>query len=198
MSAPSFAQLFRRSRYSRFDPSENDKRNQERLEVFAVAAVGFALEHDTQFKKNFLKEFVGLEEDVENYKVSIQAADCIDLELKNLDKNILVAIEFKVEAGLADHQNPWLDARKFDDNSLQFWCGVKNGKNGYGYQLGQKDYDNAFESSKGKDFLEDEKSVLMLPDNSIKRSAWVDKRFRRYAKHLAKVIPAKERWKYGR
>jgi hypothetical protein len=57
---------------------------------------------------------------------------------------------------------------------------------------------NAFESSKGKDFLEDEKSVLMLPDNSIKRSAWVDKRFRRYAKHLAKVIPAKERWKYGR
>ena len=57
---------------------------------------------------------------------------------------------------------------------------------------------NAFESSKGKDFLEDNKAALMLPDNSTKRSAWVDKRFRRYAKHLAKVIPAKERWKFGR
>ena len=57
---------------------------------------------------------------------------------------------------------------------------------------------NAFESVKGIDFLEDKKMALMLPGNSIERSALVDKKFHRYAKHLAKVIPAKERWRFGR
>ena len=56
---------------------------------------------------------------------------------------------------------------------------------------------NAFESVKGKDFLEDKNLALMLPDNSSERSAQVDKIFHRYAKHLAKVIPAKERWRFG-
>ncbi len=137
MSAPSFAQLFRRSRYSRFGPSGEDEQNQQRLEIFAVAAVGFALRHDIQFKKNFLKKFAGIEEEVEKYKLSLQDAHCADLALKNDDRRILVVFEFKVGASLENHQNPWFGTRKPDDNALPFWSEAKDDKNGYGYELGK-------------------------------------------------------------
>jgi hypothetical protein len=140
MSDPSFAQLFRRSRYSRSGPLGNGEQDQERREIFAVAAVGFALKHDAQFKKIFLKKFAGIDEGTENYEPSLQPADCIDLELKNRDKGILVAIEFKVGAKLQDHQNPWKDGKKPEDESLPFWNVTDKGK-GYGYQLRQKNYE---------------------------------------------------------
>ena len=140
MSDPSFAQLFRRSRYTRFGPSREDEQNQQRLEIFAVAAVGFVLRHDVQFKKNFLKKFAGIKEDAEKYKWSLQDAHCADLTLKSDDKRILVVFEFKVWAPLEEHQNPWHEygARKLDDNASPFWSKAKDGKNGYGYELGKK------------------------------------------------------------
>jgi hypothetical protein len=118
--------------------SGGDKETQERLEIFAVAAVGFTLKHDAQFKTNFLKKFAGIDEDDENYEPKLQPADCIDLELKHSQKHILVVIEFKVWAELQPKQNPWLDGRKYDDAGLPFWLKAENG---YGYQLGQKNYD---------------------------------------------------------
>ncbi|MGD1088450.1 MAG: hypothetical protein ABR955_06955 [Verrucomicrobiota bacterium] len=134
MSTPSFAQLFRRSRYSRSGPSGNDKQNQERLEIFAVAAVGFALRHDYQFKKNFLLRFAGIEEDIENYKPSLQAADCTDLKLENSKRHILVVTEFKVWAELQPKQNPWFES---DDENLPFWNVTDKGE-GYGHQYGNR------------------------------------------------------------
>jgi len=54
----------------------------------------------------------------------------------------------------------------------------------------------AFESAKANVFREDD--GLMLPGNSAGRCHSANKTFRRYAKHLARVIPAKERWRFGR
>ncbi len=54
----------------------------------------------------------------------------------------------------------------------------------------------AFDSAKENIFSEDD--GLMLPGNSAGRCALVDNTFRRYAKHLARVIPPKERWRFGR
>ena len=108
-----------------------------------MAAVGFALKHDLQFRKNFLKRFAGIEEDeegIKKYKLNLQAAHCADLELKNEDKGILVVIEFKVVADLEEHQNPWLKGQKPDDENLPFWKVTGKGK-GYGYQFRQKNYD---------------------------------------------------------
>jgi hypothetical protein len=138
MSIPSFAQLFRRSRYSRFGLSENDAQNQERLEIFAVAAVGFALKHNLQFKQNFLKKFADIEKDFTNFEPEIQASDCTDLKLENRHERVLVVVEFKVRASLQAKQDPWLDCRKPDDDSLPFWSEASNG---YGFQLGQRSYD---------------------------------------------------------
>ena len=107
------------------------------MEIFAVAAVGFALKHDIQFKKNFLKKFAGIEEDVENFESSIQAADCTDLKLENSKGHTLVVTEFKTWAKLQPKQNPWLNGKRPDDSHLPFWSEADNG---YGYQLGQKNY----------------------------------------------------------
>ena len=53
----------------------------------------------------------------------------------------------------------------------------------------------AFESARNKFCAETDS--LMLPGNNSKRAASAEKEFRRYAKHLAPVIPAKERWRFG-
>jgi hypothetical protein len=53
----------------------------------------------------------------------------------------------------------------------------------------------AFETAKQNSFWDE--PALMLPNNSIRRSIAVDRKFHRYASHLAKVIPAKERWRFG-
>jgi hypothetical protein len=111
------------------------------LEIFAVAAVGFVLKHDVQFKKNFLKKFADIEESVENFEPSIQAADCADLKLENSSKRILVVVEFKVGAELQPKQNPWPDTRKSDDDSLPFWS---KDESGYGNQYGNKSNFNQF------------------------------------------------------
>lgn len=134
MSAPSFAQLFRRGRYCRIGPSAtDDEQAQNRLEVFAVAAIGFALKHDPEFKKNFLRKSAGLEEDTENFKLSIQAANCMDLKLENRKKGILVVVEFKIRASLEKHQDPW-----FKSKDEPFWNKI-DGIEGYGYQF-RRDY----------------------------------------------------------
>mgnify|MGYP001553087013 CR=1 FL=1 len=138
MSNPSFAQLFRRSRYSRSGPTENDTKNQERLEIFAVAAVGFALKYDSKFKENFLTKFADIKDCVEGFHTEIQAADCTDLKLANPQERVLVVVEFKVGAPLQPKQNPWLDRRKPDDEGLPFWSEACNG---YGFQLGRNGYD---------------------------------------------------------
>ena len=54
----------------------------------------------------------------------------------------------------------------------------------------------AFDSARANIFSDDDN--LMLPGNSAGRCAWIDKKFHRPAKYLARVIPAKERWRFGR
>lgn len=139
VAAPSFAQLFRRSRHSRFEFFREDAPNQERnqnqrLEEFAVATVGFVLKHDIEFKRKFLRDFAEIEDDVEKYEVSVQDTNCADLALKNEGKRTLVVFEFKVHARLENHQNPWLKNLRPDDNT-PFWAEVKDGKNGYGHEI---------------------------------------------------------------
>lgn len=141
MSNPSFAQLFRRSRYSRFSQAGDNEEEQNRREVFAVAAVGFALKHDTKFKKNFLERFAGIADDWDNFQPNIQASNCEDLNLENSQKRILVVLECKVWAPLKDHQNPWRDGRKPDNEKLPFWSEANNG---YGHQLRQKNFDQIY------------------------------------------------------
>ena len=142
------------------------------MEIFAVAAVGFVLRHDVKFKKYFLKKFAdidGIEEDVENFEPSIQAADCTDLKLENLQSRILVVLEFKVWAKLQPKQNPWCDdARKFDDSSLPFWSEADKG---YGYQLGQKNYDQFstiyYIVVQQNGVLRDDKQIKLTPERSV-------------------------------
>lgn len=136
MSEPSFAQLFRRSRYSRLDLGQQDLPGSARLEVFAVAAVGFALKHDLEFKKKFLEKFAGVTGDIGDFRPFIQAANCTDLKLEHLKMGILVVVEFKIRADLEAHQDPWSKSEKgaFWSEELQ----------GYGWQYGNNTSLNGF------------------------------------------------------
>lgn len=58
----SFSSLFRRSRYARTEPFEDSEspQKQQRKELFAVAAVAFAIKHEPDFKRHFLREICGV------------------------------------------------------------------------------------------------------------------------------------------
>jgi hypothetical protein len=141
VSTPSFAQLFRRSRYSKSSPdapSGDTEAKQNRLEVFSVAAVGFALRFDAIFKKHFIKTIAGNTAGIEigsiDFEPRLQEANCSDLQLDNTSEHILINVEFKVGAKLESHQNPWYESREPNDDSRPFWTA-----GGYGHLLGNKE-----------------------------------------------------------
>lgn len=53
---PSFAALYRQSRYSRADDDPQQATRQNRRELFAVASVAFVMKHDPAFRQVFLKQ----------------------------------------------------------------------------------------------------------------------------------------------
>jgi tetratricopeptide (TPR) repeat protein len=55
----------------------------------------------------------------------------------------------------------------------------------------------AFDAIKHEKFW-DSSTEVTLPGNSKQIRTLLDKKFHRYAMHLAKVVPANERWKFGR
>jgi hypothetical protein len=132
MSEPSFAQLFRRSRYARIGPSASDEKagqQQQRLEIFAVAAVGFALQHDPEFKNEFLKRIDPELKDAAAFKPILQASHWADLKLEDRNGDALVVVEFKVGADLEKKQDPWAGGN-LCTALPEFWS-----EQGYGFQL---------------------------------------------------------------
>ena len=125
---PTLYQLFRRSRYSRpMDLVPGSSQNNQ-VEVFAVAALGFTLRHDPSFLFDFLsiicrfsKSEIGTPED---YEIRCQDGEHADLAII-LPKRYAIVVEAKIGASLDDHQNPSLA----DFNQLP---------KGYGHQIKTK------------------------------------------------------------
>jgi hypothetical protein len=133
MNAPSFAELYRRSRYfSRSRPSEKtDKAEMQRLEEFATAALAFVLFHDVDgnFRNGFLQKICGLSLTGESFRIGVQSdhqtgAGKFDLTL--ISKSYVVVIESKVWAKLDSHQDPEKDFEKrpigYGCRMIDKWC----------------------------------------------------------------------------
>ena len=112
---PGFLNLFSRSPYraglSRLrdvDPeSEEDKRVQEQRERFAAAAIAFCLEYNGDFLRHFWQGICKERDDSGEFtrpQVQVEPRRWSDLLLKSNRK--LCAVEIKIAAPLADHQNP--------------------------------------------------------------------------------------------
>src|SRR5687768_11470611 len=112
-----FLNLFSRSLYrgsiSRLhglDPeSEEYKRVHEERERFAAAVIAFCLEYDPDFRRHFWRAICSERDDSRHpvsasSKVEVEPRRWADLLLKR--KNTLCAVELKIGARLADHQNP--------------------------------------------------------------------------------------------
>lgn len=109
-----FLNLFSRSPYrglSRLrdlDPESADyKRVHEERERFAAAAIAFCLEYDREFRRHFWRTICKQRDNSRRPAtphVDVEPRRWTDLLLKT--KNKLCAIEMKIGACLADHQNP--------------------------------------------------------------------------------------------
>jgi hypothetical protein len=133
MNGPSFAELYRRSRYfSRSRPGEEtDKAEMQRLEEFAVAATAFVLQHDAKrrFRNAFLRKVCGLDHLAgEQFEIGVQTdyqAGSGKFDLTLVSKRYAVVVEAKIRAPLDAHQDPHKDFRKRRSG----------GKIGYGCQM---------------------------------------------------------------
>ncbi len=109
----SFTTLFERSRFSDQgrrlaldDPIA--EQYQKQRERFAVAAIGFALEHDPAFRSHFLGDVCGLKDvsDAGGWDILVEPRTWGDLVLEHPSSRFLLVVEFKIDSGLKDHQNP--------------------------------------------------------------------------------------------
>ena len=105
---PSFDCLFRRSRYSRSEDDHPSGPRQNRCELFAVAAVAFAIKHDKDFCRHFLSRICGETEyfDYSDLLIEVQPHDHSDLAIKVKATKTIYIVEFKIGADLAEKQNP--------------------------------------------------------------------------------------------
>jgi hypothetical protein len=108
MSRPSFYQLFRRSKYSRTDFEGAPAAEHNRRELFAVAALGFVLEHDLKFREHFLRTICCADSGVtgKNFEVRCEEHACADLSLTEQNEERCYVIEAKISADLQPHQDP--------------------------------------------------------------------------------------------
>jgi hypothetical protein len=106
--APSLYCLYRRSRYSRSEYEQSAGLRQNRRELFAVAAVAFALKHDEKFRVHFLREICGFgaREIPSVPKIEVQPRDHSDMSITDEVTSSLFVVEFKVGAELEQKQNP--------------------------------------------------------------------------------------------
>jgi hypothetical protein len=109
----SFTTLFERSRLSvegrRVGLDDRAaQQHQEQRERFAVAAIGFALEHDSVFRSHFIGDVCGLKDisGTNDWNISVELDNWGDLVLKHEASRSLLIAEFKIGADLQDHQNP--------------------------------------------------------------------------------------------
>jgi hypothetical protein len=81
-------------------------------ERFGVAILGFCLKHDASFRAHFLKRVCGADEvpDLldQNFKISVDPYAWADVLLES-ERHVIV-VECKVDAGLAEKQNPSSEA----------------------------------------------------------------------------------------
>src|SRR5438876_11335356 len=104
-----FLKLFARGRYvtsrsiaKKESSSEDPQHDHEERERFAVAAIAFCIKRDSSFRRHFLK-VVADSENADIYEVDIEPKRWGDLVLKGKD---VVVLEFKLQALLAEHQDP--------------------------------------------------------------------------------------------
>jgi len=104
-----FLKLFARGRYvtsrsiAQKEASAKDpQHDHEERERFAVAAIAFCIKRDSSFRRHFLK-VVADSENADVYEVDVEPKRWGDLVLKGKD---VVVLEFKLQALLAEHQDP--------------------------------------------------------------------------------------------
>lgn len=111
---PSISALYRRSRYMRSlavaesaeDTTGNMAERHER-ERFAVAALGFCIRHDAEFRKHFLSRILPNLSDAKVEEVVLENGDVdLVLAMQTPAGQHIIAVEAKLGAGLAIHQNP--------------------------------------------------------------------------------------------
>lgn len=106
-SQPSFAALYRQSRYARVDDAPQQATRQNRRELFAVASVAFVMKHDPAFLQVFLKQVCGVSEPdlVCEFAVELQPRFHADLRIRCEARKALYIVEFKIRAKLMTKQN---------------------------------------------------------------------------------------------
>ncbi|HEY5073371.1 MAG TPA: hypothetical protein VII34_01660 [Pyrinomonadaceae bacterium] len=106
---PSFYSLYRRSRYARGEDDDHvsDSSRQNRKELYAVAAVAFALKYDPQFREHFLGTVCGIPVTTDPFAIfELQPFHHTDFAIKEGADRWLSVVEFKVDDKLKQKQNP--------------------------------------------------------------------------------------------
>ncbi len=127
---PSFYQLFRRSRYASVQPDMQapGRLSHNQQEVFAVAALGFALRHQPAFMDHFVRTIFRFAiPTTKRFDIRCQDGHKADLAIVWPGKRVLV-VEAKIHAELDPKQNP---------TYKEFHTQPK----GYGFQI-NRDYPN--------------------------------------------------------
>lgn len=121
---PSFLTLLKRGKYRHGKPiihssiaagdnDENEKEYQE-AERFAVAALSFCLKHDPAFLKYFFDKVCRGAGDpaLKHVSIEVEPHHWTDLLIRNQSAggHYVYAVECKIDAPLAPHQNPDMDA----------------------------------------------------------------------------------------
>lgn len=106
---PSISSLYRRSRYFRaVSAGDEDSSERHERERYTVAALGLCLRRDEAFRNHFFGKIVGQGE--APFVVAEIALEREDIDLIAVLRigpgRRVVAVEAKLGAGLADHQNP--------------------------------------------------------------------------------------------
>src|ERR1041385_5517526 len=107
---PSFFTLFKRGKYYHSKPSadlEEQQREHEEQERFAVAAVGFCLKHDETFRKGFFQKICrrnGHPDLAADFRIEVEPVHWADLRITNA--NCVYVLEFKILAKIEPKQNP--------------------------------------------------------------------------------------------
>lgn len=122
---PSFHHLYGRSRYSvaDVDASTAGSTGHNQSEVFAVAALGFALHHERKFLAHFLRKVCHFSDfdATGKYEILCQDGHKSDLAIRLPGKRVIV-VEAKIDAPLTEIQNPTLP-------------GFRDSPTGYGVQI---------------------------------------------------------------
>lgn len=109
---PSFYSLYRRSRYVRGEDKEDVSATsrQNRRELYAVAAVAFAIKHDQQFREHFLGSVCGMPLTTDPIPIfEVQPFHHSDFSIRDAAGCWLLVVEFKVDAKLDLKQKPGSD-----------------------------------------------------------------------------------------